>query len=485
MSKGFFNWLFGTNEQPKTEKKHVVRKPEPVVCEMVKVGDSYLTKEQVSSFNQKDIIEYLNDNKELLFNAILPIFSAVYKRNLLKLTEFNELLEDSFLVNQNNQSLSFKIIKINSIKQKLKKELDSAFAFRESFGIEVNTSSLKKRGIHETRNYYSIFQDLLQINLPQVVFQQNNMSDIEDTFESLRYFGHELSLKSVVTNYIKNICKITILELFIFKDLLTDLQSDSNSEIHKIIFNAINKFANPNIVAEKTYKLFLESYDLDLERFSIEIYKDFIAYIVADFNTEDELYLAEELGNLEIENLTEHNLSGFNAYKLAKTLIYEQMVDKIIFADYFNEYLKIDQVEQIIKEKQVKDDLLNNDYTSDDVITIDDIDLMSGTDFEEYIKTLFEKMKYKCKLTKASGDQGVDIIAEKDNMKIAIQAKCYSGKVGNHAIMEAVAGMKYYNANRCMVITNSYFTKTAIELAKANKVVLWNRDALIEKMYDK
>ena len=92
------------------------------------------------------------------------------------------------------------------------------------------------------------------------------------------------------------------------------------------------------------------------------------------------------------------------------------------------------------------------------------------------------KLNFTCENTKTTGDQGVDIIAMKDNNKIAIQAKCYSQPVGNHAIMEAIAGMKYYKANQCMVITNSTFTKAAKDLATANGVILWDRKILIEKL---
>lgn len=114
--------------------------------------------------------------------------------------------------------------------------------------------------------------------------------------------------------------------------------------------------------------------------------------------------------------------------------------------------------------------------------TITDIDLMSGFEFEKFISGLFQKMGYKSHTTKESGDQGIDVIAEKQDVKIAIQCKCYNGVVGNHAIMEAVAGAKYYDANKVMVVTNSTFTKSAIELASKNNVQLWDRKTLIEKM---
>jgi HJR/Mrr/RecB family endonuclease len=83
---------------------------------------------------------------------------------------------------------------------------------------------------------------------------------------------------------------------------------------------------------------------------------------------------------------------------------------------------------------------------------------------------------------KSIGRPRVDLIAKRDGTVVAIQAKCYSGIVGNHAIMDAVAGARFYNANQCMVITNSTFTKIAIELARANNVILWDRKTLIEKI---
>ncbi|MBT9805650.1 hypothetical protein GPK84_06760 [Blautia wexlerae] len=115
-------------------------------------------------------------------------------------------------------------------------------------------------------------------------------------------------------------------------------------------------------------------------------------------------------------------------------------------------------------------------------ISIEDIDLMSGAEFEQFVCELFKKMGYIAYVTKTSGDQGIDVVAEKDSVKIGIQAKCYSGTVGNSAVQEAVAGKSFYMCNRIIVVTNNYFTKSAIELANANGVILWNRDILKEKI---
>lgn len=107
---------------------------------------------------------------------------------------------------------------------------------------------------------------------------------------------------------------------------------------------------------------------------------------------------------------------------------------------------------------------------------------MSGQEFEKFLALMFSKMGYTTEITKGSGDQGIDVIASKDATKIGIQAKCYSGSVGNGAIQEAVAGRNYYNLDKAIVVTNAGFTNSAKELAGANSVVLWDRNILKDKI---
>jgi HJR/Mrr/RecB family endonuclease len=162
-------------------------------------------------------------------------------------------------------------------------------------------------------------------------------------------------------------------------------------------------------------------------------------------------------------------------------ILTKKMQQSFTLQEFIDEIFKIQVYEQKVKSVKLKNELLSEDIF-ENKITITDIDLMSGSEFEEFLCNYFNDIGYECERTKATGDQGVDLIAIKDEVKIAIQAKCYSGVVGNHAIMEVFAGAKYYNANKCMVITNSTFTKAAIELAKSNSVVLWDRQVLTEKL---
>ena len=113
---------------------------------------------------------------------------------------------------------------------------------------------------------------------------------------------------------------------------------------------------------------------------------------------------------------------------------------------------------------------------------IHEIDQMSGKTFEKYLEALFEKLGYRVERTRYIGDYGADLVTTKDGVKTIIQAKRFKQKVGIKAIQEAVAAKGYYGCSKAMVVTNSFYTKQAIELAKANDVELWNRDNLVKAL---
>ncbi|MBS4217508.1 restriction endonuclease [Bacillus sp. FJAT-49711] len=115
---------------------------------------------------------------------------------------------------------------------------------------------------------------------------------------------------------------------------------------------------------------------------------------------------------------------------------------------------------------------------------INEVDQMDGFQFEEYLALLFKMSGYNAKITKSRGDFGADLILVKDNVKTVVQAKRYSSNVGIKAIQEVVGAVQHYKADKSMVITNSYFTNPAIELAKTNNVELINRDQLVKMLLE-
>lgn len=98
---------------------------------------------------------------------------------------------------------------------------------------------------------------------------------------------------------------------------------------------------------------------------------------------------------------------------------------------------------------------------------------MDGHDYEYLVAKYLRGHGYTgVKVTKGSGDFGVDVTAHKAGHKYAVQCKYYSSPVSLGAIQEAVAGKALYNCDRAMVVTNNTFTKAARELANANNVLL-------------
>lgn len=108
-----------------------------------------------------------------------------------------------------------------------------------------------------------------------------------------------------------------------------------------------------------------------------------------------------------------------------------------------------------------------------------EVDQMSGHEFEEFVCSIFISLGYHAEVTQKSRDFGVDVICKHGRDKIALQTKRYSKNVNLKCVQEVTAGMRRYNCNKSMVVTNSYFTPSAIELAKHNDCELVDRDGLI------
>jgi restriction system protein len=115
---------------------------------------------------------------------------------------------------------------------------------------------------------------------------------------------------------------------------------------------------------------------------------------------------------------------------------------------------------------------------------IREVDNMTGEVFEDYLRSLLKARGYNVSLTSTSGDYGADLILSIGSTRIVVQAKRYSCSVGIRAVQEIVAAKNYYDANEYWVITNKYFTTSALNLAQSNNVVLIDRDQLIEWMIE-
>lgn len=150
----------------------------------------------------------------------------------------------------------------------------------------------------------------------------------------------------------------------------------------------------------------------------------------------------------------------------------------------FNEDNINDELAAAKKELDLNHFKKKLESTNETKYCLEDLDLMSGHDFEKFLRQLFEKMGYKVELTKLSNDQGADLVIGKFGEKIVVQAKRYNHPVSNKAIQEVVASIKHYKADRGLVVTTNDFTKPAMNLASSNNIELIDR-AKLKKMMDK
>lgn len=110
--------------------------------------------------------------------------------------------------------------------------------------------------------------------------------------------------------------------------------------------------------------------------------------------------------------------------------------------------------------------------------------IYTGVDFELYLKTLIEEQLEGAyvETTPASGDHGADLLVRFRGIVVAVQAKYYTGSVGNAAVQEIHSGMGFYDADYGMVVTQSKYTEHAKSLAMKLNIHLEDVETFIPKI---
>jgi len=109
-----------------------------------------------------------------------------------------------------------------------------------------------------------------------------------------------------------------------------------------------------------------------------------------------------------------------------------------------------------------------------------DIEVMGPIAFEHHCAAVLKTQGWSCKITRASGDFGVDIVAEHSGSRVVIQVKKWREPVNLSAVQEAAAGVAMYRATHGAVVSVSGYRPSARKLAKANKVRLLNYPDLFD-----
>lgn len=114
--------------------------------------------------------------------------------------------------------------------------------------------------------------------------------------------------------------------------------------------------------------------------------------------------------------------------------------------------------------------------------SIDEIDEMSGNDFENFIYYFYLVTNPDIKIIPNGkiNDCGIDLILEIKNsdqklIRIGIQAKRWNSKIGKQELTKMLEGKITYNLNYLWIITNNTLTNEASQFAKAEHILVKDR----------
>ena len=113
--------------------------------------------------------------------------------------------------------------------------------------------------------------------------------------------------------------------------------------------------------------------------------------------------------------------------------------------------------------------------------------MKSTIDYEHFVAKYFEDLGYSTEVTNSTGDYGVDVFAQKEGEKIAIQAKHYangSRKVNRRMIMELHGAKDLFYCNRAILVTSGNFLPDAIETANKLGMELMQLEFKEGKMFE-
>lgn len=194
-----------------------------------------------------------------------------------------------------------------------------------------------------------------------------------------------------------------------------------------------------------------------------------------DYGTPEEIKLANNCINKHISTLTRKKSSGCKVddYGIKDDSLWleekDYFLNKVIIPALDDGDIEEDlrtQIEELIEaqieEKTKEHHSINTKFDN----------TMDGFEYEHYVAKLFQESGWQAKVTQGSGDQGADVLANKDGISMAVQCKKYSKPVGNKAVQEVASAKGFYKTNLAIVVTNNDYTPSAKALAKELNIAL-------------
>jgi len=159
------------------------------------------------------------------------------------------------------------------------------------------------------------------------------------------------------------------------------------------------------------------------------------------------IFLFQDDLNHSHREKTESQIAGLEGYNKYNSAAYKYKLtqEKLIKAQ---------------QEKEREERRTNYDYWSN----------LDPYEFEKEIAILFEKHGFNTKVTKGSGDGGVDIWVKRNKNRYAVQCKRYSKKVGPAAVRDLYGTMISGQFDGGFLVCPSGFSEKAFEFSKHKNI---------------
>jgi hypothetical protein len=108
------------------------------------------------------------------------------------------------------------------------------------------------------------------------------------------------------------------------------------------------------------------------------------------------------------------------------------------------------------------------------------IDGLDGAEFESAVVELLHLLEFDDVEHIGGFDKGADIVAVRDGVRTAIQAKRWSTPVDLKSVRQLIDGIRRYGCERGLLVTNSFLTEPALECANEWSIEVWDRWTLAD-----
>ncbi len=111
--------------------------------------------------------------------------------------------------------------------------------------------------------------------------------------------------------------------------------------------------------------------------------------------------------------------------------------------------------------------------------TVEQLSQLPPIEFEVWFKDLLNELGYeKVTLTSSSNDEGIDVLAEFNGLKVAVQCKRWKRAVSGPNVQAFLGAMHHAGAQSGLFVTTGLFTASAKKMASSHLIELVDRAEL-------